>query len=64
MKKKPAKRDEGSEQMDRVVAARAYLQGKSPNRARNEEMFAFLSIFHPELTHEKLLRLTEKEGGK
>ncbi len=45
--------------MDRARAARAYLEAGHNNE--NLKMFAFLSIFNPEITPERALQLCRKE---
>lgn len=50
---KLAKTLPGASQMERVVAARAILNG-TRQMGRRAEVRAFLSIFHPEMTEESV----------
>lgn len=49
-----AKKLPGRSQLARVRAARAMIDGVTPRQRRRMELHAFMAIFHPEVTTDRI----------
>lgn len=58
MKKKKTKRDKGPDLMERTRATVAYIECRDRrSNDRNLELYAFLSLFHPNMSEERKRKL-------